>query len=290
VLTVQPRFVRFRMLNGAVSRALQLNFQDAQGTRYNDRCRIVGADGGAIGKDRTGPLGGRAFPTTHGLFMSDAYRWDVVCDFRGLDGSLFLTNEPNEKLMKPVPPMFCNSHLLMRIDITTGAAPSTSLFPAAVDLSPAAFNSPAAMADYKQVPENGTVVDQEMGPAAIADATQKALNGYWDRQMHFKKQGDFWVINNLGWGENINKHPRAAVADAAQSARDAEFGSHLIAPNVGQNFVEIWQLKAGGGWVHPVHVHLIQWCDAWSPQPVALPSCASCLRDLRCKLAKAQVS
>jgi FtsP/CotA-like multicopper oxidase with cupredoxin domain len=99
VLTVQPRHMRMRILNGAVSRALQLNIQDGRGKNYNDRCRIVGADGGVIGKDRTGNLGGRAFPTTHGLFTSNAYRWDIVCDFRNLDGSLYLTNEPNEKLM-----------------------------------------------------------------------------------------------------------------------------------------------------------------------------------------------
>ena len=252
MLKVQPRHVRFRILNGAPSRALQLSFQDANGKLYNDRCRIVGSDGGVIGKDRVGPLGGRAFPSKRGLFTSNAYRWDVVCDFRDLDGSLFLTNEPNKNLMKPIPPMFCNSHLLMRIDISATATPSASLFPDAVDTSASTFNDPEHMADYTKLPADGTVVDQEIGAAEIARSTGKALNGYWDRRMHYKKQGGYWVINNLGWGENTNKHPRAAVADAEQRVRDAEHGSHLIAPDVGQNFVEIWQLKAGGGWVHPV--------------------------------------
>jgi FtsP/CotA-like multicopper oxidase with cupredoxin domain len=119
VLTVQPRYVRFRVLNGAVSRALSLSFQDAKGKRYNDRCRIVGSDGGVIGKDRTGSLGGRVFPTSRGLFTSNAYRWDIVCDFRNLEGSLFLTNEPDKELMKPEPAMVRIS-LLRQADVVAG--------------------------------------------------------------------------------------------------------------------------------------------------------------------------
>ena len=189
MLTVQPRYVRFHVLNGGVSRALSLNFQDANGKKYNDRCRIVGSDGGVIGKDRTGTLGGRPFPTRRGLFTSNAYRWDIVCDFRNLEGALFLTNEPNEDLMEPVPPMFCNSHLLMRIDITTTKNPSESLFPHKVDLTPASFNSPAHMADYSKLPEGETVVDTEVGAAALKKAARKALDGDADRRLHFKKQG-----------------------------------------------------------------------------------------------------
>jgi hypothetical protein len=26
---------------------------------------------------------------------------------------------------------------------------------------------------------------------------------------------------------------------------------------VGQNTIELWSLKAGGGWIHPIHVHLV---------------------------------
>ena len=178
VLKVQPKHIRFRMLNGAVSRALGINFEDANGKKYNDRCRIVGADGGVIGKDRTGNLGGRAFPTNRPLFTSNAYRWDVVCDFTGLDGSLYMTNEPYGELMKPIPAMFCNSHLLMRIDISASEPPSKPLFPVSGDAVP----------DYTKLPSRPTVVDQEIGAEALAQATRKALGGDYDRQLKFGKQ------------------------------------------------------------------------------------------------------
>lgn len=250
VLKVQPRHVRFRILNGAVSRAIQLSFQDAAGKVYNDRCRIVGSDGGVIGKDRKGPLGGRAYPQ-RGLYMGNAYRWDVVCDLRGLSGSLFLTNAPNEDLMNPVPPMFCKSHLLMRIDISATEQPSESLFPKHVDLGARAFNT--AMPDYEDVPERGTTVDQEMGAAALRSATRRALNKNHDREMKFKKQSGYWVMNNnVGWDHNINKQVRATVADAEQKKRDSEHGTHMVASNIGQNVIEVWELQSGGGWVHPV--------------------------------------
>jgi hypothetical protein len=27
--------------------------------------------------------------------------------------------------------------------------------------------------------------------------------------------------------------------------------------NVGQNNIELWNFKSGGGWIHPIHVHLV---------------------------------
>ena len=34
-------------------------------------------------------------------------------------------------------------------------------------------------------------------------------------------------------------------------------GKHIEFNNVGQNTVELWTLESGGGWVHPIHVHLV---------------------------------
>ncbi len=34
-------------------------------------------------------------------------------------------------------------------------------------------------------------------------------------------------------------------------------GKHIEFSDVGQNTVELWTLEAGGGWVHPVHIHLV---------------------------------
>jgi hypothetical protein len=34
-------------------------------------------------------------------------------------------------------------------------------------------------------------------------------------------------------------------------------GKHIEFDNVGQNTVELWTLESGGGWIHPVHIHLV---------------------------------
>ena len=37
-------------------------------------------------------------------------------------------------------------------------------------------------------------------------------------------------------------------------------GRHIEFSDVGQNTIELWTLEAGGGWVHPVHIHLVVSC------------------------------
>ena len=67
------------------------------------------------------------------------------------------------------------------------------------------------------------------------------------------------MVDNLGWEHNVDDHHAADDADDDQTERDGEHGTHLIASDVGQNSVEVWELRSGGGWVHPVHAHLIEW-------------------------------
>ena len=38
---------------------------------------------------------------------------------------------------------------------------------------------------------------------------------------------------------------------------DAGKGKHIEFNNVGQNTVELWTMESGGGWIHPVHIHLV---------------------------------
>lgn len=84
-------------------------------------------------------------------------------------------------------------------------------------------------------------------------------------------QGDYWVIeDNWGWDHNSDDQIGGDDTDAAQRERDGEFGSHLVASDVGQNTVEIWQLESGGGWVHPVRRRCL--CQA----------CAQVFLDMMC--------
>jgi hypothetical protein len=44
---------------------------------------------------------------------------------------------------------------------------------------------------------------------------------------------------------------------------------------VGQNNVELWSLESGGGWIHPVHIHMIDgFCVAIREDSGALKPCA----------------
>ena len=44
---------------------------------------------------------------------------------------------------------------------------------------------------------------------------------------------------------------------------------------MGQNNVELWSLESGGGWIHPVHIHMIDgFCVAIREDGGALKPCA----------------
>jgi spore coat protein A, manganese oxidase len=37
--------------------------------------------------------------------------------------------------------------------------------------------------------------------------------------------------------------------------------------DVGQNTYEVWKLKTGGGWFHPIHIHLISFFVLFRNKP-----------------------
>jgi hypothetical protein len=62
-----------------------------------------------------------------------------------------------------------------------------------------------------------------------------------------------------GWDENVDKFSVSVDLDADQKARDNKHSSHLNIPDVGQNTVEVWQIKSGGGWVRCLLLSLAAW-------------------------------
>lgn len=58
--------------------------------------------------------------------------------------------------------------------------------------------------------------------------------GKYHRKFDFEYRRDHWVINNKGWSD-----VKVTVED------------------VGQNTWELWYMRAGSGWFHPIHVHLV---------------------------------
>ena len=65
-----------------------------------------------------------------------------------------------------------------------------------------------------------------------------------------------------------------ALAPDHQLRPAAGKGKHIEFNDVGQNTVELWTLESGGGWIHPVHIHLV--VRIFSPLAVLLVL-ASCL-------------
>ncbi len=61
------------------------------------------------------------------------------------------------------------------------------------------------------------------------------------RQFLFERQGGIWTINGKTWEDVINSNFQFLLAD----------------PDL--NDVEVWEfVNGGGGWFHPVHIHLIE--------------------------------
>jgi FtsP/CotA-like multicopper oxidase with cupredoxin domain len=87
----------------------------------------------------------------------------------------------------------------------------------------------------KGVPINTiTQLDKVLSSNDIQVAMSMANSGRAHRDFVFGRSNGHWVINGESW---------------------ASF--KLAATDIGQNTWEVWRFKTGGGWFHPVHVHLI---------------------------------
>jgi FtsP/CotA-like multicopper oxidase with cupredoxin domain len=209
-MNLQPKWIRFRILNAAVSRPYLFKIKDH---RYNDIsqriCRVFASDGG-FSRSHI------AFPV-EGLYIGVAERYEIVCNFSNYTGrTVFFANDFDKDVMKDVP-YFCYSHLLARV--TFGAAPVT---PAPVFMTQQ--NTPDPLKPLYNV----------LTTADINAATAMANAGNYHREMVFGRSNGHWTINGETW-------------DSAK----------IAASDVGQNTWEVWRFKTGGGWFHPVHMHLV---------------------------------
>jgi FtsP/CotA-like multicopper oxidase with cupredoxin domain len=76
-----------------------------------------------------------------------------------------------------------------------------------------------------------------------ADVTQRDPNNPnlpLVRNIRFERKNSHWTVNGQTWEDVVNSDYELTIA------------------NPGQNDVEIWELEnPGGGWFHPVHIHLV---------------------------------
>lgn len=209
-MNLEPKWLRFRLLNAAVSRPYLFKIKDHNLNDISQRiCRVIATDGGF----RNTHI---AFPT-EGLYIGVAERYEIVCNFQNYAGrTVYFWNDFDSKVMKDVP-YFCNSHLLVRA--TFGPALTT---PAPVFITTQTTPDP-----LKPIFNVLTKADRD---AAMAMATAEQYH----REMVFGRTNGMWTINGETW-------------DTAK----------IAANDVGQNTWEVWKFKTGGGWFHPVHMHLV---------------------------------
>jgi FtsP/CotA-like multicopper oxidase with cupredoxin domain len=210
-MDLEPKWVRFRILNAAVSRPYLFKIKDHRLNDISQRiCRVIAADGGF----RRSHI---AFPN-EGLYMGVAERYEIVCNFSNYGGrTIYLWNDFNKDIMKDVP-YFCYSHLISRIKFT-----NTTSIP-----NPAVFNT--TLTEPDPIKPLFTVLTKPDMDAALAMANADQYH----REMVFGRSNGMWTINGETWDST-----RVAASD------------------VGQNTWEVWKFKTGGGWFHPVHMHLV---------------------------------
>jgi len=210
-INMEPKWLRFRLLNAAVSRPYLFKIKDHNLNDISQRiCRIIATDGGF----RRTHI---AFPA-EGLMIGVAERYEIVCNFSGYSGrTVYFWNDRDTEQMKDVP-YFCHSHLIAKGVIgrtTTETIPPVFLY-------------------NQNTPDPLKPIFNVLSTTDINNAMAMANAGQYHREMVFGRSNGQWTINGETW-------------DTAT----------IAASDVGQNTWEVWKFKTGGGWFHPIHMHLV---------------------------------
>ena len=94
------------------------------------------------------------------------------------------------------------------------------------------INSKFESYDYNKGALN--IVNKVLSTDDISNAFNLINNDNPHRTFDFGRSNGHWTINGESWNS-----------------------MKIAADNVGQNTWELWKFKSGGGWFHPVHIHLI---------------------------------
>ena len=163
--------------------------------------------------------GFRTAPTAFpaaGLLIGIAERYEVVCDFSTLKGQTLFMWNERDTDMMSGVPYFCYSHLLAKIQVSVAVPASAPQFQENVP-----------------TPEPEEPLRRVLNASDINKAIQMANNGEFHRRMQFGRSNGQWVINGETWDS-----------------------FKIAAADIGQNTWELWLFESGGGWFHPVHMHL----------------------------------
>lgn len=210
VMNFEPKWMRFRLLNAAVSRPYLFKIKDAKLNDISQRiCRVFAADGGFAARHT-------AFPA-EGLLLGVAERYEIACNFAGYGSrTVYFWNDFDKKIMKDVP-YFCYSHLLSKVVFSAATTTPT----------------PAFVTTQTQ-PDPLKPLYKVLSTADVNAAVAMANADQYHREFVFGRSNGHWTINGETW-------------DTAK----------IAAEDVGQNTWELWKFKTGGGWFHPIHLHLV---------------------------------
>lgn len=176
--------------------------------------------GPGICKVIAGDGGYRSVPTqfpAEGLLIGVAERYEVVCDFSTLRGQTLYVWNDWDPVNMPGVPYFCNSHLIAKVLIGGNVGTSIVKFD----------ESALEKADVGHL-------DKIMNGNDLQEAVQMANSQQFHREFVFGRRNGQWVINGETWDT-----------------------FKIAAEDVGQNTWELWKFSTGGGWFHPIHIHLI---------------------------------
>eukprot|EP01125_Pyxidicula_operculata_P021236 TRINITY_DN8103_c0_g1_i1.p1 TRINITY_DN8103_c0_g1~~TRINITY_DN8103_c0_g1_i1.p1 ORF type:complete len:918 (+),score=188.84 TRINITY_DN8103_c0_g1_i1:101-2755(+) len=152
---------------------------------------------------------------------SVAERWELVFDFTSYapGTEIYLMNAPIDRV-----PMFCQSHLLLKfVVIAASAIPDV----------PKIDGNTVFHTQFDNLLE--TILPAQ----AIADARAGIIPP--TRFLVFGRRQGQWRVNGESW-ETLTPSQHILPEFARE-----------IAPNA----IEVWEVRGGGGWFHPVHIHLV---------------------------------
>lgn len=164
-----------------------------------------------------------------GLLLGAAERYEIVCDFSKLNSKTLYFWNEQDTKVMKGVPYFCNSHLIAKIVIKSQTTGSSPIFNPNLNL-------------YEPVKP----IEKVLSASDIQKAIQMANNKQAHREFHFGRSNGHWTINGETWDTN-----------------------KIAASNVGQNTWELWKISTGGGWFHPIHVHLIDFLLVKRENPVS---------------------
>ena len=149
-----------------------------------------------------------------------AGRYEIVIDFTGASGrEIVLVNNPMPDFGQDD---YCWTHLIMKFKVSAKVPNQT--------------NTPINAAMFLHV-GNKSPLAPKITPIDIIDAAvTRANQDKFDKHFLFHRSNGEWQVNGRTWDDP----------------------SGHIETFVKENDFELWKIEnGGGGWVHPVHIHLI---------------------------------